>query len=480
VVAAGVVLQILGHLFHHGGVAGVLQQRPVGVKGLAQTVGVGAEHHRVGVGGHVDPIGVGEHAGHGVAQVLVDGALLLGGHVQVHHHDAAGLQVPLHLGEELHAGELEGNGDVLIGVHHDHIKLLLGGGQIRPAVLHRHLHAVRQAEVLRGDVGDLPVDLRALHRHAGIVPHAVAGVGAGAHAQDHDAAAVVVAAVHARHTGGRQGVVIVHAGQLRILPLDGLDAEQHIGGQDRPGITVLHLQVVVDGLVLQGDVALPEGEAVGGQGKAQSHDDHRRHDALDHPLPGKGEVHDADGRQHPGEDQERGRRAHGGDGDKGGHKGTDDAADGVQGVQLAHRLAGVVQIVHRELGQRRRHRAQQHAGEGEDDETRRQRRPDQKVLRHEGGQQQADPGDEPPAHKGDQRDPDGGDEDAAIEPVRRVGLVRQLAAPQIADGHGDHDDADDHRPHDLGGAEIGRHQPACPQLHRHHRHAGEEFGDIQK
>ncbi len=214
--------------------------------------------------------------------------------------------------------------------------------------------------------------------------------------------------------------------------------------------------------------------------KAQSHDDHRRHDALDHPLPGKGEVHDADGRQHPGEDQERGRRAHGGDGDKGGHKGTDDAADGVQGVQLAHRLAGVVQIVHRELGQRRRHRAQQHAGEGEDDETRRQRRPDQKVLRHEGGQQQADPGDEPPAHKGDQRDPDGGDEDAAIEPVRRVGLVRQLAAPQIADGHGDHDDADDHRPHDLGGAEIGRHQPACPQLHRHHRHAGEEFGDIQK
>ena len=479
-IPAGVVPQIPRYRFHHGGVAGVLQKNAVFVKGLPQVIGIGAEYHRIGVGGHVDGVGVGEHAGHGVAQVLVDGAVLRGGHVQVHHHDAAGLQMPLYLGEKLHAGQLKGNGDVLIGVHHDHVKLLLRGGQVRPAVLHRHLHAVRQAEILRGDIGNLFVDLRALHRHTGKVPHAIASVGAGAHAQDHDGAAVVVAAVHARHAGRRQRVVVVHSRQLRVLPLDGLHAEQHVGGQGGLPVAVLHLQIVVDGFVLQRDIILPEGEAVGGQGEAQPHDDHRRHDALKHFLPGEGKVHDADSRQHPGEDQERGRRAHGGNGDEGRHKGADDAADGVQGVQLAHSLAGVVQIVYRELGQGRRHRAQQHTGEGEDHQTRRQRRPDEEVFRHEHGQQQTDARNEPPPHKGNQGDPDSGDEDAAIELVRRVGLVRQLAAPQITDGHGDHDNADDDRPHDLGGAEIRGHQPAGAQLHRHDGHTGEEFGHVEK
>ena len=44
--------------------------------------------------------------------------------------------------------------------------------------------------------------------------------------------------------------------------------------------------------------------------------------------------------------------------------------------------------------------------------------------------------------------------------------------------HGNHNDADNNRPYNLGRTEIGSHQPACAQFHSHHRHAGEKFRNI--
>ena len=401
-------------------------------------------------------------------------------HVQVHHHDAAGFQVLPHALKEFHRGHLERDGDVLVGIHHDDVEELIARGEVGPAVLHRHLHGLGQAEVGMGDVRDLAVDLGALDGGAGEVAVAVAGVGAGAHAQDHDGAAGAVRAVHPRHAGGGQGVVIVHTGEGGALHLDGLDAEEDIGGEDGAVSVLLHLEVVVDGLILQGDVLLPEGEAVGGQGEAEAHDQEDGDDAGDGLLPFYHEIGDADGGQDPGEEQEGGRRAHRRDGDEGGQEGAEDAADGVEGVEPAHGLAGVVQVVHGEAGEGGGHRAEKDAGEGEDQEAGGQGRPDQEVLGDEGGEKQADAADEPAAHKGDQGDPDGGDDQAAVEPVRGLGLVRQLAAPDVADGHGDHDDADDDGPDDLGGAEVGGHQAAGPQLHRHDGHAGEELRQVEE
>ena len=354
-----------------------------------------------------------------------------------------------HRREELPAGQLERNSDVLIGVHHDHIKLFLRRGQVGPAIGHGHLHLLRQAKIGAGDIGDLAVDLRALHGHARKIADAVSGVGAGPHAQDHGAAACVIGTVHTRHTGGCQRVVVVHSGELTVLVLHRLYTEEHIGGERGGVVIILDLEVVVDGLVLQGQVALPECEAVGGQRKAQPRHQHHRNNTGDRLLPFKSEVDNADSGQHTRKNQERGRRTHRRDGQERGHKGADDAADGVQRIQLPHGPAGVIQIVHGELGQGRCYGAQQHTGEGEDHQAGCQRRPDQKVLRYERGQQEGYPGDHPSARKGYQRDPDRGDDDPAIESVRRLALVSHPSAPDVAHSHSDHYNADNDRPNDL-------------------------------
>ena len=45
--------------------------------------------------------------------------------IQVHHHHPAGVQVVPHQGEKLRGGHLEGDGDILVGIHHNHIILLI-------------------------------------------------------------------------------------------------------------------------------------------------------------------------------------------------------------------------------------------------------------------------------------------------------------------------------------------------------------------
>ena len=243
---------------------------------------------------------------------------------------------------------------------------------------------------------------------------------------------------------------------------------------------VLDLKIVVYRLILQRKIVLPEGEAVAGQGEAERNYKHGGNDAGYSAPPLKDEVRDAYRGEDAGEYEEGGRRADGGDGDEGRNEGADDAADGVERVQAADGLAGIVKIVHRELRQRRRDRAEQDARKGKYHKAGRERRPHEEVLRDECSQQNGDPGDEPAPGKRDERDPYRGDDDAAVKPVGRLAFVRHAAAPDVADGHGYHYDADYHRPHDLRRAEIRRHEAACAQLDRHNGHSGEKFRQIEE
>ena len=463
---------------HHIGIVAVLELCDAAQERLLPVIRVRAEDLGIRVAPHRRGDGVLEDTRHRVAEVFVDRAVLRGRHVEVHDHHAVRLQMCLHFIEKLDARELERDGDILIGVHHDDVKLLLRRGKVRAPVLDRDGHAAWKSEVVRRDVGNFFVDLRALHTRAGEIARAVARVRARAHAEDHHAAVFVVRAVHARHAGRGERVVIVHARQRVALDLHALHTEEHVRRERRALRVVLHLQIVVDGLVLKRDVALPEGEAVRRQGKAQSSDqkdgDDPRHALflLEH------EVRDADGREHTGEDQKRCRRADGGDRHKRRHEGSDDAADGVERVEPAHGLARVVEIVDREARERRRDGAEQHAREREDHKARRERRPDEEVFRHKKRQQQRDARDQVPSHKRDERDPDGRDDEAAVELIGRRALVGELAAPDVADGHRDHNDADDNGPHDLRRAEVRGHEPARTELDRHDGHTGKKFGQV--
>ena len=378
-----------------------------------------------------------------------------------------------HQGEELHRGHLEGDGDVLIGVHHDEVVGPLHSVQIGPAVVGGDLHLLGQVEAGAGQVHDLLIDLHPLKGEVGEVLEALGGVGAGTQAQDQHPGRVVLP--DPRQQRRRQGVVVVHPRQAAGLHLDGLDAEHDVGGEDHGVLGLLDLEVVVDGLVLGHVPGLPEGEGGGVAEGAAEQKGHHRRGALGRADTGAEEIHQAQ-RQHDAGEEQKGRcGAHGGDGDKGGQEGAQNAADGVEGLHGAHGLAAVIQAVHRVAHQGGGHRAQKQQREHEQHQARGKGRPDQEILGDEQCQAHGDAGDDILAHQGDAGDPHRRHQQPPVEPVRVGVLVRRPAAPEVAQGHGDHDGADDDGPDDLAGAEIGGQQPAGAQLHRHQRHAGEKL-----
>ena len=171
-------------------------------------------------------------------------------------------------GEELGGAHLEGNGDVLIRIDHDHVVLVMRGGEPGSAVIRGHGDVGGLIEVFAGQIGDLLVNLHAGDVHFRIILLQLAGVGAGAHAEDQRGIGIV---------GERrrsQGRVVVHTCQSFVFHRDGLHAEQHVGGQDRAVGEVLDLQVVVDGLALIGQVGFPEREAGQGRDAGRGHEDH--------------------------------------------------------------------------------------------------------------------------------------------------------------------------------------------------------------
>ena len=155
---------------------------------------------------------MGEETGDGVAEGLVDAPLPVGVHVQVHDHDPAGSKMLFDQGEELSGRHLEGDGDVLVGIHLDHVVLPLDGLEIGAAVIGGHVHGLREGKIGLGQVRDLVVDLYATDLASWEIAGALGGEGPGAVAQDEDASGVGL--VEACHHGGSQGVVVVHSGQV--------------------------------------------------------------------------------------------------------------------------------------------------------------------------------------------------------------------------------------------------------------------------
>ena len=85
-----------------------------------------------------------------IAEILVDAALAVGAHVDVHDHHAVFGQMLAHQREELDRGHLEGDRDILIGVDEDHVVAFLDGLQIGATVVFRHLHRLGHGEVIPG------------------------------------------------------------------------------------------------------------------------------------------------------------------------------------------------------------------------------------------------------------------------------------------------------------------------------------------
>ena len=105
-------------------------------------------------------------------------------HVHVHDHHAVGLEVLAHHGEELHGGHLEGNGDVLIGIHHDHIIFSLIRFKIRPAVVCDDRNILRKCEVFMGEIGYGFVYLHSSDIASWKVPGTLGGKCSGAHSEN--------------------------------------------------------------------------------------------------------------------------------------------------------------------------------------------------------------------------------------------------------------------------------------------------------
>jgi len=209
--------------------------------------------------GHVGRPRPAEHSRDGVGQGLIYAALPVGVHAHVNYKDAVRGQMFSDQSEKFPGGHLEGDGYVLIGVHHYHVVFFPAGLQKSPAVVGDHVLALRQGKVFLRQRGDLLVYLHAGDRGAGEIPAALCGKGAGAVSQDEHAAVLLR---QSRGGGGRQGVIIVHAGEPVGIHLHGLHAEKDVGGQYGAVRQFLYLKIIIHGLPLVAEGAVPEGKAV--------------------------------------------------------------------------------------------------------------------------------------------------------------------------------------------------------------------------
>ena len=118
-----------------------------------------AKSSRLVVWGTIGSVDMGKHGGNGVCQMGVDAARSVGVHVHVHCHDAVLLQVVTDQREKLRCGHLKGDGDVLRGVHQNHVVLLVYRLQVGPPVVMDDV--LRKIKVRAGQICNEPVHFHA-------------------------------------------------------------------------------------------------------------------------------------------------------------------------------------------------------------------------------------------------------------------------------------------------------------------------------
>ena len=167
-----------------------------------------------------------EHGSDGITQMRVDAFRVSAVHIHIDNHYPARSQMTADLLEKLDGAHLERNGDVAVGINHDHIIFVTVRVQKSPAVIGVDRNGLVQIKVSQGQFGDFLINLHPCYSQIRIILLALGGISACSHAQNQNAAAAIS---HAGQSRGHQGIVVIHAGQSAAVNLDGLDAEHDIG-----------------------------------------------------------------------------------------------------------------------------------------------------------------------------------------------------------------------------------------------------------
>ena len=462
---------------HHGREIRLREARGAGAERGGEIGAVGGEELAVAVLARVRGHDHGEDRGNRVTDGLIDAVLLCGRHIQVDDHDASLTQVILYKCKKFPGCHLERDRDIVKCVHQDHIVLGAAALEEGPAVVGIHLLFGGHREVTVREGADFGVNLHAGHPRLREVPAALRGKCSGAVAEDQDVGGLP--GCEACHDRPGQRVIVIHAGQPVLLHLHRLDTKQNVGREDGAVGKLLDLQIIVDRLTFIGEIPVPERETVGAAKHRTEHKQEQGHGNGSPAALLTDEIGDTQQKQHAGEDQECYRGSDGRNRDKCRQECADDAADCVGRAEGADCTAAVVQGIHRVFDQGRGNRAQQEQRVDEDQQAGNQSRDNQEVRAHGQDKQTRDTDDDVFAGKGNRGNPDGGDQNPAVQAVGVRIFVRRAAAPEIAEGHRDHDRADNDCPDDLGRAEIRCQQAARAELHRHDRHAGEKLGKIK-
>ena len=112
--------------------------------------------------------------------------------------------------KKLDRSHLKRNGNILIGIDHNHVILLFISLEIRSSVISRHLDLFRHIKILVGQISDRLIDLDGCDIRFGKIPQTLPGVCAGTIAEYQYVRTPVMfhAACHQRR---RHRIVIVHA-----------------------------------------------------------------------------------------------------------------------------------------------------------------------------------------------------------------------------------------------------------------------------
>ena len=205
---------------------------------------VGCKQLPVGGPWYIHRIYLRKHGGNGICQILIDIAFPASLHIHIDYHDTILCEMFLYQRKELNRGHLKRDGNVLIGIYHNHIISLINGIQICPSIIGCYRNLGVQRKKFGGKLRNLFIDFNTFHRYTRQITHALACIGPGTHSQYQDVQ--VLSGIHPlTHKRGRHGIVIIHPRQIGVLQIDGLHTKQYIGGQNHLILVLLYLQIIL-------------------------------------------------------------------------------------------------------------------------------------------------------------------------------------------------------------------------------------------
>ena len=118
-----------------------------------------------------------KHMGNSVSKILVNIPLFLSPHIHIYHHNPLFFQMLLHQSKKLQRRHLKGYGNVLVGIHHNHVILSVNHIQVCPPVIGCDFYFLRHLKILFCQFRDFPVNLHPFHTGMGKISFALPGKG---------------------------------------------------------------------------------------------------------------------------------------------------------------------------------------------------------------------------------------------------------------------------------------------------------------